>query len=73
MLAGDVCKYESGKDGLSSTDVLYRVKMLRDQFRRWDINDKNVRRNIQKHQHAHTTMHLDRDADTRLYSTLDLP
>lgn len=47
--------------------------MLRDQFRRWGINDKNVRRNTQKHRHARTTTHLDHDVDTRLYNPLDLP
>lgn len=72
-LAGDVCTYGSGKCGIIGTDLLCSVKMLRDQFRRWGINDKNVRRNTQKHRHAHTTTQVDRGADTRLHNPLDLP
>ena len=47
--------------------------MLRDQFRRWGINDKNVRRNPQEHQHSHATKQLDRDVDDGVYDPLHLP
>ena len=47
--------------------------MLRDQFRRWGINDKNIRRNTQKHRHAQTITQLGRDVDTRVHTPLDVP
>ena len=49
------------------------MKILRDQFRRWGINDKNVRRNIQKHRHAYAATQDDRDVETRMCTSLDLP
>jgi hypothetical protein len=47
--------------------------MLRDQFRRWGINDKNVRKNPQKQRYAHAIKQFDRDVDTFVYDTLHSP
>jgi hypothetical protein len=47
--------------------------MLRDQFRRWGINDKNVRRNHQKHQDPHATAQFNREVNTIVYTQVDPP
>jgi hypothetical protein len=50
--------------------------MLRDQFRRWGINDKNVRRNPQKHpseRYVNSTTELNRDVDDSVYDHVRLP
>jgi len=65
------CKMRS----LSTTDLLHSLKMLRDQFRRWGINDKSVRRNPQpqKRQQVHLITQFDHDAGISVYDPLHLP
>jgi len=58
---------------LTGTDLLFSVKMLRDQFRRWGINDKNVRRNPQKHRCVNSTTGLDGDVDNSMHDHVRLP
>lgn len=47
--------------------------MLRDQFRRWGINDKNVRRNHQKHQYAQVNTQFDGNMEAIVYDPLHTP
>ena len=47
--------------------------MLRDQFRRWGINDKNIRRNPQKHRYVNFATELNRDVNDSVYDRVHLP